>query len=105
MNLLSTESFESVFGLNPNVKGQNVKHLELEDLVNKANKKAKIYDETKVVDRDEVVPEDGTRILVRNSVFEKGQSRRIWGELYKVLDCSDIVIQVLDARKSNGYKK
>lgn len=30
----------------------------------------------------------------RHELFDKGQSRRIWGELYKVLDCSDVVIQV-----------
>jgi phosphoribosyl-AMP cyclohydrolase len=30
----------------------------------------------------------------RHDLFEKGQSKRIWGELYKVLDCSDVVIQV-----------
>ena len=26
--------------------------------------------------------------------FDKGQSKRIWGELYKVVDSSDVVIQV-----------
>lgn len=30
----------------------------------------------------------------RDAIFEKGQSKRIWGELYKVLDSSDVVIQV-----------
>ncbi|CAN0501282.1 unnamed protein product, partial [Ectocarpus sp. 8 AP-2014] len=37
-------------------------------------------------------------------LFEKGQSRRIWAELYKVLDCSDVVIQVLDARNVPGTR-
>ena len=27
-------------------------------------------------------------------MFEKGQSKRIWAELYKVIDSSDVVIQV-----------
>ncbi len=31
----------------------------------------------------------------RDAVFDKGTSRRIWGELYKVLDSSDVIIQVL----------
>ncbi|KAL3959039.1 hypothetical protein ACCO45_007201 [Purpureocillium lilacinum] len=31
-------------------------------------------------------------------VFDKGQSKRIWNELYKVIDSSDVVIHVLDAR-------
>ena len=30
----------------------------------------------------------------RDWVLQKGQSKRIWGELYKVLDSSDVVIQV-----------
>lgn len=37
---------------------------------------------------------DGFRDLVRHNMFEKGQSKRIWGELYKVIDSSDVVIQV-----------
>jgi nuclear GTP-binding protein len=35
-------------------------------------------------------------------LFAKGQSKRIWAELYKVLDCSDIVIHVVDARDPPG---
>ena len=31
-----------------------------------------------------------------------GQSKRIWGELYKVLDSSDVIIQVLDSRDPQG---
>jgi hypothetical protein len=38
--------------------------------------------------------EDGLRDLVRHNMFEKGQSKRIWGELYKVIDSSDVVVQV-----------
>jgi nuclear GTP-binding protein len=30
----------------------------------------------------------------REPLFDKGQSKRLWAELYKVLDCSDVVIQV-----------
>ncbi|MCI32628.1 nucleolar GTP-binding protein 2-like, partial [Trifolium medium] len=36
---------------------------------------------------------DGFRDLVRHTMFEKGQSKRIWGELYKVIDSSDVVVQ------------
>jgi hypothetical protein len=39
--------------------------------------------------------EDGLRDLVRHTMFEKGQSKRIWGELYKVVDSSDVVVQVV----------
>lgn len=37
---------------------------------------------------------EGQRSAGRLSVFEKGQSKRIWGELYKVIDSSDVVVQV-----------
>lgn len=42
----------------------------------------------------EEAEEDGLRDLVRHTMFEKGQSKRIWGELYKVIDSSDVVVQV-----------
>ncbi|CAI5534849.1 unnamed protein product [Closterium sp. Naga37s-1] len=48
--------------------------------------------------------EDGVRAVVRHSMFDKGQSRRIWGELFKVLDSSDVVVQVLDARDPMGTR-
>uniref|UniRef100_A0A3Q2XX38 Nucleolar GTP-binding protein 2 n=1 Tax=Hippocampus comes TaxID=109280 RepID=A0A3Q2XX38_HIPCM len=41
---------------------------------------------------------------VREEIFKKGQSKRIWGELYKVIDSSDVVIQVLDARDPMGTR-
>lgn len=37
---------------------------------------------------------DGYMEGARDAVFQKGQSRRIWGELYKVLDSSDVVVEV-----------
>ncbi|KAI1137379.1 nucleolar GTP-binding protein [Hypoxylon sp. FL0543] len=37
-------------------------------------------------------------------IFNKGQSRRIWNEMYKVLDASDVVIHVLDARDPLGTR-
>lgn len=44
--------------------------------------------------------EDGFRDLVRHTMFDKGQSKRIWGELYKVIDSSDVIVQVGFARWS-----
>ena len=42
--------------------------------------------------------------LLKDALFDKGQSKRIWGELYKVLDSSDVVVQVLDARDPQGTR-
>ncbi|KAJ6136583.1 NGP1NT-domain-containing protein [Penicillium capsulatum] len=48
--------------------------------------------------------EDTTLGTARESVFSKGQSKRIWNELYKVIDSADVVIHVLDARDPNGTR-
>jgi len=40
----------------------------------------------------------------RDPKFSKGQSKRIWNELYKVIDSSDVVLQVLDARDPMGTR-
>ena len=40
----------------------------------------------------------------REPIFSKGQSKRIWNELYKVIDASDVVIHVLDARDPLGTR-
>lgn len=42
--------------------------------------------------------EEGTGELGSEHVFSKGTSSRIWSELNKVIDSSDVVVQVLDAR-------
>lgn len=37
-------------------------------------------------------------------LFLKGQSKRIWGEFYKVVDCSDVILHVIDARNVPGTR-
>ncbi|KAL0262457.1 GTPase required for pre-60S ribosomal subunit nuclear export and maturation [Diplodia seriata] len=46
----------------------------------------------------------GASSAAREAVFSKGQSKRIWNELYKVIDSSDVVIHVLDARDPLGTR-
>ena len=43
-------------------------------------------------------------MTAREPIFSKGQSKRIWNELYKVIDSSDVVIHVLDARDPEGTR-
>lgn len=45
---------------------------------------------------------DGTLSVAREAIFSKGQSKRIWNELYKVIDSSDVILHVLDARDPAG---
>jgi hypothetical protein len=47
---------------------------------------------------------DGELTTAREPIFSKGQSKRIWNELYKVIDSSDVVIHVLDARDPEGTR-
>jgi len=49
-------------------------------------------------------PDEGTLTTAREPIFSKGQSKRIWNELYKVIDSSDVVIHVLDARDPMGTR-
>lgn len=44
------------------------------------------------------------RQVNQNPLFRAGRSNRVWGELYKVLDSSDVVVQVIDARDPEGTR-
>ncbi|KAK5676271.1 GTPase required for pre-60S ribosomal subunit nuclear export and maturation [Elasticomyces elasticus] len=50
------------------------------------------------------VGDDGELTTAREPIFSKGQSKRIWNELYKVIDSSDVVVHVLDARDPLGTR-
>lgn len=52
----------------------------------------------------EAAPEDAILSTAAEPIFSKGQSKRIWNELYKVIDSSDVVIHVLDARDPLGTR-
>lgn len=52
----------------------------------------------------EAAPEAAILSTSKEAIFSKGQSKRIWNELYKVIDSSDVVIHVLDARDPLGTR-
>lgn len=66
------------------------------ELLNKVEEQSDVYSKKldNGGDRDLVREDDGLRESGRDSLFSKGQSKRIWGELYKVIDSSDVIIQV-----------
>ncbi len=92
MDLLSSESFQSTFGPKRTRKRPKLLAADLSGLVAAASAKVETYDED--ADKDIAGRDEELRDLVGDKVFDKGTSRRIWGELYKVLDCSDVIIQV-----------
>lgn len=105
VHLLDTESFKYTFGPKAQRKRPNLKLPDLETLVESATTKADSYNpesDRDLVNQDEL--DSGVRDEAREPMFQKGQSKRIWNELYKVLDSSDVVIEVLDARDPMGTR-
>ncbi|KAK6946738.1 Nucleolar GTP-binding protein 2, N-terminal domain [Dillenia turbinata] len=105
VHLLDTEPFESAFGPKTKRKRPKLMAMDYESLVKKADGSQDAFEQKDAgITNIEGREEDGLRDLVRHTMFEKGQSKRIWGELYKVIDSSDVVVQVLDARDPQGTR-
>lgn len=103
VHLLDTEPFADAFGPKGKRKRPKLAVSDYESLAKRADGSQDAFEEKH--GDDPVDPNaDGFRDLVRHTMFEKGQSKRIWGELYKVIDSSDVVIQVLDARDPQGTR-
>lgn len=104
-HLLDTEPFENAFGPKTKRKRPKLEANDYEALLKKADSLQDSFEQRKAAKPStEGDEEDGFRDLVRHMMFEKGQSKRIWGELYKVIDSSDVVVQVLDARDPQGTR-
>jgi len=107
MNLLTTEDFGSTFGPKAQRKKPKLAHTsDVDTLMSHISASQGKY-EFKV--DPGLVPLELTReVQLRDAtgqkLFEKGQSKRIWSELYKVIDSSDVLVQVLDARDPMGTR-
>ena len=113
---IETNPFSDTFGPKAQRKRVKLGVASLEDLAGETTKMHSAYveksdhatheDGTMVVDGDDVAVDDGSSSAptAREAVFSKGQSKRIWNELYKVIDSSDVVIHLLDARDPEGTR-
>ena len=105
VHLLDTESFESVFGPKKLRKKPNLPISSYDELQKLAEQKEETYNiEKDSKDLDLVRPDTGVKDMQRDWIMSAGQSKRIWNELYKVIDSSDVVLQVLDARDPIGTR-
>ncbi|GLB18493.1 GTPase required for pre-60S ribosomal subunit nuclear export and maturation [Aspergillus tubingensis] len=113
---IETNPFSDTFG--PKAQRKRVK-LGVSSLTDLAGETAKMHDAfveksdhatyedgTMVVNGDDVAVEEDSSVapIAKEAVFLKGQSKRIWNELYKVIDSSDVVIHLLDARDPEGTR-
>lgn len=110
VHLLSTQPFDETFGPKRQRKRPRLAAEDYAALVADAEQKEEGYEENQqlahTADRDAAgaQDDDGERDAAQEAMFTKGQSKRIWGELYKVVDSSDVIVQVLDVRDPMGTR-
>mmetsp|Transcript_2216 Transcript_2216/g.3201 ORF Transcript_2216/g.3201 Transcript_2216/m.3201 type:complete len:567 (+) Transcript_2216:18-1718(+) len=108
VNLLTAESFENTFGKKSTRKRPRLggAFTDIEALSKRTRALGEEY-ETKQEGAEQSSADIGDPQLLGGNlekIFEKGTSKRLWRELYKVLDSSDVVVQVLDARDPMGTR-
>ena len=94
VHILKTESFESTFGPKKLRKRPKLGAENLADMANKVSEVTDKHNEKEEAKAPQVEEKDAPN----DYIFAAGQSRRIHAELFKVIDSSDVVVQVLDAR-------
>ncbi|KAJ2762379.1 GTPase required for pre-60S ribosomal subunit nuclear export and maturation, partial [Coemansia nantahalensis] len=103
VNMLQTESFGDTFGPKAQRKRPKIHAEGVDQLVKKATDSVDSYDHKKDGNLLANQQSDYTA-AVRDWYFSAGTSKRIWNELYKVVDSSDVVLHVLDARDPEGTR-
>jgi len=108
MDLLSVEPFKEVFAKKRRQKRVKLGNYDLQGLIKNAEEKAEVYEGHRDK-QSQMDPTSNGELASYGShhgegIFNKGTSKRIWGELYKVLDASDVLIEVLDARDPMGTR-
>ena len=103
VNLLDCEKFEDTFGPKARRFRPKLNFENLEDLASGCKEKDTNYNADKDRDLKKTQIIEG-KDENRDKRIEAGQSKRIWEELYKVLDSSDVVVMILDARDPEGTR-
>ncbi|KAI1806494.1 GTP-binding family protein [Daldinia bambusicola] len=115
---IESSPFADAFGPKSQRKRVKLSVSNLEDLAEDTEKNMDAYkdhlEQLKLLSGNSGVdlegPSEGQResedalTMAIEPIFSKGTSKRIWNELYKVLDASDVIIHVLDARDPLGTR-
>lgn len=108
---VESSPFSEVFGPKSQRKRVKLGVSNITDLADDTEKSMDSYrervEQAKLLSGTSGDGEDGDeapQTMAIEPVFDKGQSKRIWNELYKVIDSSDVVIHVLDARDPVGTR-
>lgn len=108
MNLLSIEPYTETFGKKKQRKRVKLQNYDLEGLMQASDEKAGKYssEQDKQIKFDLQTGEAHLKTWENHSeeIFGAGTSKRIYAELYKVIDSSDVIIEVLDARDPMGTR-
>jgi nuclear GTP-binding protein len=89
VNLLETESYEGIFGnksLRKRPKIDNELINNYSSLLENAQNRSHLYEKDSSKDTNIEIEASRGGDMVRDDLFSKGQSKRIWAELYKVPD-------------------